>query len=169
MCSVRPVLRGLHRHASGKARTKCGRAVAFAVEACQAITVLHGRWRAGRASGSPRHVIGTDSVRVTGHPHVRGPAGHSIADFEERRRRGGADADVAVAGDDEASTLPPSMKLIEPLNAPPGETRAMLLMRYSWVLLLKPWNCAERAVLVVEEHAGVGVRAARRCSGPRAR
>ena len=32
----------------------------------------------------------------------------------------------------------PVMKLIEPLNAPPGETRAMLLMRYSWVLLLKP-------------------------------
>ena len=35
----------------------------------------------------------------------------------------------------------------------------MLLMRYSWVLLLKPWNCAERAGVVVEQHAGIGGRA----------
>ena len=28
------------------------------------------------------------------------------------------------------------MKLIDPLNAPPGDTRAMLLIRYSWVRLL---------------------------------
>ena len=34
----------------------------------------------------------------------------------------------------------PVMKLIEP-------PEAMLLIRYSWVLLLKPWNCASAPVL----------------------
>ena len=42
----------------------------------------------------------------------------------------------------------PVMKLIDAFVA-------MLLMRYSCVTLLKPWNCAERAVLVVEQHAGI--------------
>jgi len=55
----------------------------------------------GRPSRSPRHVVGVDGVRVTGHPHVRGAAGDRIADFEERRWRRGADADVAVGRDEE--------------------------------------------------------------------
>ena len=67
-----------------------------------------------------------------------------------------ADADIAVGGDQEARRAA-DHEVDRAVERAAGETRAMLLMRYSWVTLLKPWNCAEAPVLVVEQRAGVGV------------
>ena len=67
------------------------------------------------------------------------------------------DADVAVAGDDQDTRAPASMKLNRPLNAPPGETRDVVDAVFVGDVV-EALELPERAVLVVEQRAGIGGR-----------